>query len=163
MSKRNESTPAPDQGRERVLAELAELRGRRDRMLAEQKNRDPCGDEADEADELNRVNSITLLERRIGELERWLEIGGAPPPGSNALPHGTVISVRFGDGAVRDLHIVTLTDEISGTDGDTSVTANSPLGLALAGHSAGETVTYSAPGGPQQVEILSMTLPGANG
>ncbi|MDG3009642.1 nucleoside diphosphate kinase regulator [Rhodococcus sp. D2-41] len=162
MNKRTQSTPAPDQGRERVLAELAELRDRRDRMLAERTNRDTFGDEADEADELGRVNALALLERRIAEVQRWLEVGGSVSRGSNALPHGTVVGVRFADGTVRDLHIVTLTDEISDADGDASVTAGSPLGRALFGHDAGDTVTYTTPSGPQQVEILSVKPPGEN-
>lgn len=163
MNTSNESTPASDEGHERVVAELAELRDRHRRLIAERANRDPVGDDADEADELGRSNAVALLERRISELQRWLETGNSTVRSPNSLPHGTTVGVRFADGTVRDLRIVTLTDEVAGVDGDSTVTADSPLGRALFGHEAGDTVTYSAPSGPQQVEILSVELPGKAG
>jgi transcription elongation GreA/GreB family factor len=42
---------------------------------------------------------------------------------------------------------------------DETLTAVSPLGLALAGHQPGDTVTYSTPQGEQHVELLSVNLP----
>lgn len=38
-------------------------------------------------------------------------------------------------------------------------TARSPLGQALAGHQPGDTVTYSTPQGPNQVQLLAVKLP----
>jgi transcription elongation GreA/GreB family factor len=42
---------------------------------------------------------------------------------------------------------------------DEMLTADSPLGLALAGHQPGDTVTYSTPQGEQHVKLLSVNLP----
>ncbi|EFD79530.1 conserved hypothetical protein [Mycobacterium tuberculosis T85] len=39
------------------------------------------------------------------------------------------------------------------------MTARSPLGQALAGHQPGDTVTYSTPQGPNQVQLLAVKLP----
>ncbi|MFV4054539.1 GreA/GreB family elongation factor [Mycobacterium tuberculosis] len=39
------------------------------------------------------------------------------------------------------------------------LTARSPLGQALAGHQPGDTVTYSTPQGPNQVQLLAVKLP----
>jgi transcription elongation factor GreA len=40
-----------------------------------------------------------------------------------------------------------------------TLTARSPLGQALAGHQAGDTVTYSTPQGETQVELIAVKLP----
>jgi transcription elongation GreA/GreB family factor len=40
-----------------------------------------------------------------------------------------------------------------------TLTADSPLGLALAGHRPGDTVTYSTPQGQEQVQLLSAKYP----
>ena len=43
--------------------------------------------------------------------------------------------------------------------GDETLSADSPLGLALAGHQPGDTVSYETPQGPQRVQLLSVKLP----
>jgi transcription elongation factor GreA len=40
-----------------------------------------------------------------------------------------------------------------------TLTAGSPLGLALAGRQAGDTVTYTTPQGENQVELLDVKYP----
>jgi transcription elongation factor GreA len=42
---------------------------------------------------------------------------------------------------------------------DETLSADSPLGLALAGHQPGDTVSYETPQGPQRVQLLSVKLP----
>lgn len=71
---------------------------------------------------------------------------------------GTELSLRFADTTVTGVRIVSITEEIAGGD-ETTVTADSPLGLALAGHRPGDTVIYTTPRGPQRVQLLSLTLP----
>ncbi len=40
-----------------------------------------------------------------------------------------------------------------------TLSADSPLGLALAGQQSGDTVSYETPQGPQSVQLLSVRLP----
>ncbi|MGH3554963.1 MAG: GreA/GreB family elongation factor, partial [Mycobacterium sp.] len=40
-----------------------------------------------------------------------------------------------------------------------TLTVGSPLGLALAGRQAGDTVTYKTPQGENQVELLDVKYP----
>jgi transcription elongation GreA/GreB family factor len=40
-----------------------------------------------------------------------------------------------------------------------ALTAGSPLGLALVGRQAGDTVTYTTPQGQNQVELLDVKYP----
>jgi hypothetical protein len=46
---------------------------------------------------------------------------------------------------------------------DETLSADSPLGLALAGHQPGDTVSYETPQGPQRVQLLSVKLPPQQG
>jgi transcription elongation GreA/GreB family factor len=42
---------------------------------------------------------------------------------------------------------------------DETMSPDSPLGLALAGHQPGDPVSYETPQGPQRVQLLSVKLP----
>jgi hypothetical protein len=42
---------------------------------------------------------------------------------------------------------------------DETLSPDSPLALALAGHQPGDTVSYEPPQGPQRVQLLSVKLP----
>jgi transcription elongation factor GreA len=96
-------------------------------------------------------------EARIRQLEQLLRdaaVGGAPPSGGKAGP-GMVVEVRFrGDKETKRFVLG------SREDRSTSVAVyspQSPLGQAVTGHDAGETVTYKLPNGKDdQVEIVSV-------
>lgn len=144
------------QGRERVLAELATLTEQRDRLAAERAAHDPVGDGGDQAASLEQSDDLALIEDRIDELQRWLDGESSSAAG---LPDGTEVVLRYPDGAEVRMNVVAIAAEID-TDSDTdTLTAGSPLGLALVGRSAGDTVTYETPQGAQQVEIVSVVLP----
>jgi transcription elongation factor GreA len=67
MSEKDESS---GEWRDRIAAELAELRHRRDEMRAEIANDlDTVGDSGDAADELQRSDAIAAIEDQISELE----------------------------------------------------------------------------------------------
>ncbi len=58
------------------------------------------------------------------------------------------------------MRIVHFLEETPAGEEDTTLTSDSPLGLALFGRQAGETVTYSTPrGGELQVELLAVDIP----
>lgn len=158
MSKKVPS--AADAARNNLEAELDRLRQRRDRLEAEVKNdRGMVGDHGDAAEAIQRADELVVLSDRINELDRRLRTG---PPNSDAsatLPGGTEVTLRFSDGEVVTMHVISIVEETPvGREGET-LTARSPLAQALAGRQAGDTVTYSTPQGENQVELIAVKLP----
>jgi transcription elongation factor GreA len=90
--------------------------------------------------------------RQLTELLRHAKVGEAPPADGIAEP-GMVVTVKFADGEVEKFLLGSR--EESGVSGMPVYSAHSPLGKALTGHRAGETVSYQLPNGRQMsVEIL---------
>ncbi|MEB3984222.1 GreA/GreB family elongation factor [Mycobacterium sp. 663a-19] len=161
MSK--EAQSVADAARENLAAELARLRQRRDRLEVEVKNdRGMVGDHGDAAEAIQRADELVVLADRINELDRRLRTGPAQPqhPGeTETLPGGTEVTLRFPDGEVVTMQVISIVEETpAGREGET-LTARSPLGQALAGHKPGDTVTYSTPQGENQVELIAVKLP----
>ncbi|QEN11938.1 GreA/GreB family elongation factor [Mycolicibacterium sp. ELW1] len=146
------------QERDRIEEELADLRRRRDQMRAElQGDADTVGDRGDAADALQRSEDLAGVDEQINRLTWLLAGGNADAPGQ--LPNGTEVTVRFpGDEPVR-MRIIHFLEETPAGEEDTTLTSDSPLGLALFGRRAGETVTYSTPRGELQVELLAIDIP----
>lgn len=161
MSENNSSAAVPDDARENIEAELARLRQSRDRMVAEfQGDRDTVGDHGDAADAIQRADEVASLDDRIAELTRVLA-GGAPRAQSpGGLPGGTDLTLRFPDDTEAvHLRVVLIEEETPAGREDSTVTADSPLGRALAGHQPGDTVTYLTPQGQRRVELLAVKYP----
>ena len=161
MSKERESTGLADAARENLAAELDRLRQRHDRLETEVKNdRGMVGDHGDAAEAIQRADELAVLADRINELDRRIRTGPSPANGSDTvLPGGTEVTLRFPDGEVVTMHVISIVEETPvGREAET-LTARSPLGQALAGHQPGDTVTYSTPQGPNQVELIAVKLP----
>ncbi|ORV86829.1 nucleoside diphosphate kinase regulator [Mycobacterium interjectum] len=158
MSKKAKS--AVDVARENLAAELDRLKQRRDRLEVEVKNdRGMVGDHGDAAEAIQRADELVVLADRINELDRRLRSGPSPSDDSETLPGGTEVTLRFPDGEVVTMHVISIVEETPiGREAET-LTARSPLGQALAGRKAGDTVTYTTPQGENQVELISMKLP----
>ena len=138
---------------------MAQLRQRRDRLLPDvQRDEDTLGDRGDAADEIQLAEQLGFLNRRIAELEELLRVGLPASSTASMLPDGTEVTVKFADGQEATMRVVSVVEQIPG-EGET-LTADSPLGLALAGHQPGDTITYSTPLGRQQVELVAVRLPG---
>jgi transcription elongation factor GreA len=148
------------EARARVAAELARLQERRDRLEAEVKNdRGAVSDHADAADAIQRADELVGLDERVAELDRLLHAGPAPTNGDDQLPFGTEVKLRFSDGDVVTMQVISVIEEASiGGDAE-ALTASSPLGLALVGRKAGDTVTYTTPQGEERVELLELKHP----
>jgi transcription elongation factor GreA len=147
------------EARARVAAELARLQERRDRLEAEVKNdRGAVSDHADAADAIQRADELVGLDERVAELDRLLH-AGPPPSNGDELPFGTEVKLRFSDGDVVTMQVISVIEEASiGGDAE-ALTASSPLGLALVGRKAGDTVTYTTPQGEERVELLELKHP----
>lgn len=160
MSKQKESTGLADEARGRVAAEVARLRERRDQLEIEVENdRGMVGDHGDAADAIQRADELADLDDRINQLDRLLLAGPSQAPNDGTLPGGTEVTLRFADGAVVTMLVISVIEQTPlGREAET-LTARSPLGLALAGHQPGDTVTYSTPQGQNQVELLELKFP----
>lgn len=161
MSEEVESAGLSAKTRDRIAAELARLRERRNRLEIEVKNdRGAVSDHADAADAIQRADELAGLDERIGELGRLLLTGRSPSNGGgDTLPDGTEVKLRFADGAVVTMQVISMVEETPiGGEAET-LTAGSPLGLALAGRKPGDKVTYTTPVGESQVELLDVKYP----
>ena len=138
---------------------MAESRRRRERLLADlESDQDNVGDRGDSADELQLAEQIAALDARITERDGLL-FGATPDTDLGRLPDGTEVTLRFPDNHVETMRVVLVVEEISADQPVDTLTADSPLGLALAGHKAGDTITYKTPHGQQEVELVAVNFP----
>ncbi|MFD5322323.1 GreA/GreB family elongation factor [Streptomyces sp. NPDC127092] len=133
--------------------ELAELRAERRAVAATLRDDNPVGDRADDADELRRADDLDRLDREIAGIEARLDEGAAAPaPSAAEVGVGSTVTVRFEDGGESTVHL----GELADADDPALVTSDSPLGSALLGRRAGDTVTYRTPGGPMSAVVVSV-------
>ncbi|MFF7992105.1 GreA/GreB family elongation factor [Kitasatospora xanthocidica] len=145
--------PISAEGLRAVQEELAQLRADREEVAATLRGVEPVGDRADAADELQRASEVTRLDRRIVELEgRLREASVAGAPSTEVVGVGSTVMVRFADGVEETVEISEVAEERELT----LVTFDSPLGKALIGRHAGETVNYETPGGATSAVVLSV-------
>jgi len=159
MRRDTETKDFAEQERQRLEAELADLRRRRDQLRADlQGDAETVGDRGDAADALQRADDLAGVEEQISRVT-WLLAGGNPTvPGQ--LPNGTRVKLRFpDDDADIEMRVVNFIEETPAGEEDTTLTADSPLGLALYGRTAGETVTYRTPRGQLQATLLDIEQP----
>lgn len=142
--------------RERLERELEQLRDQR-AANAPRLGEDPLGDAADQADLIERAELVSRLDRRIAEIGDLLT-GGSQQEQASDLPSGTTVTLRFDDGGVEDMVIVGIAEE-AGDDDLSTLTADSPLGRAIAGHGEGDTITYRTPAGEATAEIVKLARP----
>ncbi|MFF5426109.1 MULTISPECIES: GreA/GreB family elongation factor [unclassified Streptomyces] len=152
--------PMSADARRAFESELADLRAEREKVAATLRDGggDEPGDRADQADELRRADLLDRIDGRITEIgDRLREAAVAGPPDTDAVGVGSTVTVRFADGTRSTLRV----GEVAGTPGAAAVTADSPLGRALLGRRAGDTVSYDTPEGPGSAVVES--LGGARG
>src|ERR1700730_15737226 len=159
VSKQVEPTGLSDEARERISAELDRIRERRDRLEAEVRNdRGAVSDHADAADAIQRADELVGLDERIAELDRLLHAGPLPTNGDE-LRFGTVVKLKFSDGDVVTMQVISVIEEASIDSEAEALTASSPLGQALVGRNPGDKVSYTTPQGEKQVELLDVKYP----
>ncbi|MFB7213276.1 GreA/GreB family elongation factor [Streptomyces sp. NPDC056255] len=145
--------PMSAAARRALEQELADLRTERAAVAATLRGGEQVGDRADEADELQRATDLDHLDTRIAEIDgRLREADVAEPPSTETVGVGSTVKVRFAD----DTEMTTRISEFPEPTDPTLVTSDSPLGSALLGRRAGETVTYDAPGGRTTAVVVSV-------
>jgi transcription elongation factor GreA len=148
-----------DATHDRLEQELARVREQRRRLAVQLGGEDPddpdLGDRGDEAFQLEGLDDLSRMDRRIAEIERLIAGPGAlnTPPG---LADGTVVTLRFPDGDEATFRIVAIPEQAPAEGQDDVVTTSSPLGQALVGRSAGDTITYRGPDGDLQAEVVAV-------
>ena|SRR5436305_11783403 len=92
--------------------------------------------------------------RQIDALLRNVSIVEAAPTQGGVIATGSVVSLRYeGDDDVEKYLIGSIEER---RDDVSVVSPGSPLGKALLGHRAGESVSYEAPSGSLKVEIVEV-------
>ncbi len=142
----------------RLQAELEDLvtRGRVEIARAIEAAR-ALGDLSENGDYHAAKDAQGKMEARIRQIEAMLAnavVVEANPSRDGTVAAGSTVTIRYdGDDEVERCLIGSIEEKV---DGVTVVSPSSPLGQALLGRSAGETVTYEAPGGSLKVEIVAV-------
>ncbi|MFE5113273.1 GreA/GreB family elongation factor [Streptomyces sp. NPDC056663] len=145
--------PISDVAREALERELADLRAERETVAATLRGGERVGDRADEADELQRGTELDRLDTRIAEVDgRLREAAVAGPPRTDRVGVGSSVTVRFADTTEATVQI----SEVAEVLDPTLVTSDSPLGRALLGCRAGDTISYETPEGRSSAVVLSL-------
>ena len=141
---------------DRLKAELEQLttEGRVDIARTIERARH-LGDLSENADYHSAKNEQGFMESRIRKLEAMLkDVEIVDDVATTEVNTGTVVSLRYeGDDDIERYLVGSIEEE---QDGVSVVSPDSPLGQALLGRKAGETVEYQAPGGVLKVEIVSI-------
>jgi len=150
-------TTTSDHARQALTDELKVLRSRRREFHEGLESDDFPGDRADQADAIERLSEMQSIDRRIDEVIRLLaDIGDADqpsPPGEVSL--GSIVTLRYPDGTTDVLRVGTVVE----ADDATVVTADSPLGVALLGRSAGQDIDWSTPTGQRTARVVEVSQP----
>jgi transcription elongation factor GreA len=150
--------PGSDATGARLQEELDRVREQRRGMAARLTGEDADdpdrGDTGDDAVQLEGLDELARTDARIAEIERLLAGVGGPETG---LADGTVVTLRFPAGDVATLRVVAITEEAPADEQDDVVTVDSPLGRALVGRRAGDTITYTGPDGELQAEVVAVS------
>ncbi|HEV7687219.1 MAG TPA: transcription elongation factor GreA [Acidimicrobiia bacterium] len=147
------------QAHRRLSQELAERSGPTRRQISELIERArEMGDLKENGDYHAAKNEQGFNEARVRQLEAMLKAAVVVESTSaDKVEAGTVVEVRMeGDDETSTYLIGSIEERGTGYD---VVSPGSPLGKALLGHAAGETVTYEAPAGSFEVEIIAVRPP----
>jgi transcription elongation factor GreA len=145
---------------ERLKAELEELTtvGRIEiaRKIEEAR---ALGDLSENGDYHAAKETQGLMEGRIRQIQALLEnaVVVEPAGGGDVVSQGSIVSIRYaGDDDVERFLIGSI-EERHHSDVEV-ISPGSPLGQALVGRKAGETVDYEAPSGVLKVEIVGVEV-----
>jgi transcription elongation factor GreA len=144
---------------ERLQAELEDMktRGRVEIARAIEAAR-ALGDLSENGDYHAAKDSQGKMEARIRQLEAMLEsavvVDSEALGTADTVTTGVVVSLRYvGDDEVERYLLGSIEERRAGVS---VVSPNSPLGQALMGHKVGDQLSYEAPSGMLQVEVVGI-------
>jgi transcription elongation factor GreA len=155
-----EETHLSPQAHQRLVEELDHRTGARRREISEWIERArEHGDIRENADYDAAKTEQGHNEARVRQLEAILKSAVVVESTvADKVAAGTIVEVRMeGDDETSTYLIGSIEEKGRGYD---VISPGSPLGKALVGHAPGETVTYEAPGGQFEVEIISVSPAG---
>jgi len=144
------------QAHQRLTEELAERSGPTRRQISDWIERArELGDLKENGDYHAAKNEQGLNEARIRQLEAMLKFAVVVEATvGDKVEEGAVVEVRMeGDDEPSTYLIGSIEERGTGYD---VVSPGSPLGKALLGHTAGDAVTFEAPAGKFDVEIIAI-------
>ncbi|HEU4978681.1 MAG TPA: GreA/GreB family elongation factor [Solirubrobacteraceae bacterium] len=143
-------------GYERLQGELQTLSTVRRAELAA-RLRDARGDGGNPAENTALTEALdegTALEERIARLRAWLAAARVARPADDGVAEiGMRVGVRMRDGTVVEYELV------GAGEADPArrrISISSPVGAAIDGHRAGETIELDAPGGRVRFELATV-------
>jgi transcription elongation GreA/GreB family factor len=143
--------------RARLEGELERLREERSQLVASLSFDETRGDSADQAAAVERGAELERVDHRIEELGDLLnDSKRAAPPTGEEVEVGTLVTLEFGDGDTETVQVgmKALQDQ----DDISVLTPDSPLGRAILGRRAGDTVTYTTPRGESEAKVLTVRV-----
>lgn len=144
---------------DKLSAELVHLEGpARENIIAEIARARAHGDLSENAEYHSAKEQQGLQEARVRQLRSMLEnaeIIEATDDG--VVKPGMVVKIRHAGDDEIETYLLGLREQ-KGGDHDI-LTPESPIGKALLGHSAGETVTAQLPAGDRKIEIVEVNAP----
>ncbi|HVH64966.1 MAG TPA: transcription elongation factor GreA [Candidatus Acidoferrum sp.] len=151
---KNTSIPMTHSGYEALKTELAELKARRPALVDEVANARSQGDLSENFAYHDARQHLGMLDGRIQTIENSLRVAEVVEDAGAGdivqIGSRVVISDEFGES----------TYEIVGpTEGNMArglLSVAAPLGKALVDRRAGDTVTFSSPGGERKAPIVSV-------
>ena len=153
----HQAEPITREGYERLRAELEELVTIKRRQIADdlREAREDGTEPGENRPVAEALDDHAALERRIDEHESALAVARiGDPPADGVAGIGQPVSIRLAPGAAPvHYHLV---GPIEADPATRRISIESPIGQALIGHSAGDTVEVETPGGVRVVEIVSV-------
>jgi len=154
------STQLSSDAFDRLQAELDDLttRGRVEIATLIERARE-LGDLSENGDYHAAKDDQGKMEARIRQLQAMLknaEIVDAPGGSGGTVAAGTVVTIRYEGDDDTERYLIGSIEERR--DDVSVISPGSPLGQALVGKSAGETVEYEAPGGMLKVEVVAVDV-----
>lgn len=141
---REELTKLEGPARENIIAEIARARAH--------------GDLSENAEYHSAKEQQGLQESRVRQLKSMLENAEViEATDDGVVKPGMVVTIRHQGDDEPETYLLGLREQ-KGGDYDI-LTPESPIGKALIGHSAGETITASLPAGERKIEIVEVNAP----
>lgn len=152
------SVPLTKEAFERLQAELEHLEGEARRKTIDEIARARAhGDISENAEYHAAKDQQGMQEARIRKIRAMLENAQIIEAGDDGVAKpGMLVTLRH-EGEEPETYLLGLREERGGDH--PVLTPESPLGQAIVGHAAGETVTAQVPTGNVRVEIVEVRSP----
>jgi transcription elongation factor GreA len=150
--------PLTEQALDRLKEELDHLQGEgRTKIIEEIATARAHGDLSENAEYHAAREQQGLQEARVRQLRQMIENAEIIETADDGVVRpGMIVTLRY-EGEDPETYLLGLREEKGG--GYPMLTPDSPLGQALMGHGAGETVTTKVPAGDLKIEIVEVRAP----